>query len=168
MNGNATELGGGLLEGEGGTVALLTSTSGDLDGDGSPDQAAILVHDSRGSGVFYYLNVFLSDDSGGLRLAGEEFLGDRIKLDFMELYRAGSISTVTGVSRHPDDYGQLYAAYFTHGRDQAYSEDPGVFVTRHWKIDDGKLVAVEDYKKVRKRPIWRFGKTLSPKKMSCQ
>ncbi|MDH3213650.1 MAG: hypothetical protein OEM05_14290 [Myxococcales bacterium] len=145
VNGNAVELEGSILDGEGGTVSLLISTPGDLDGDASNDQAAILVHDSRGSGVFYYLNVLLNDGNGALGLAGEAFLGDRIKLDFMEIYGVGSVSRGTDVPIHPDDYGQLVVAYYTHGRDQAYAESPGVYVTRHWKIDDGMLVAVEDY-----------------------
>ncbi len=145
INGTSVELEGGVLEREDGTVSLLTSKRGDLDGDASDDQAAILVHNSRGSGVLYYLNVLLNDGNGALRLVGEEFLGDRIKLDFMEIYRAESVSPLTGVPIHPDDYGQLVVAYYTHDRDQAYGEDPGLYVTRHWKIDDGKLLVMENY-----------------------
>jgi len=145
IEGNTIKLEGGILEGKDGVVSLLTSTSGDLDGDASGDQAAILVHNSRGSGVFYYLNVLLSNGNGAPRLAGEAFLGDRIKLDFMEIYGAGSISPLTGVPIHPDDHGQLVVAYYIHGRDQAYAENPGVYISRHWKIDNGKLVSVEDY-----------------------
>jgi len=145
INGKSVELKDGILEGEDGTVSLLISAPGDLDGDASSDQATILVLNSRGSGVFYYLNVLLNDGNGALRLAGEAFLGDRIKLDFMDIYRAGSVSPLTGVPIHQDDYGQLVVAYYTHGRNQAYAENPEVYVTRHWKVDDGKLVAVEDY-----------------------
>ena len=145
IDGNAVELAGGIPEGEDGTVSLLTSTPGDLDGDGTDDQAAILVHNSHGSGVFYYLNVLRNHGNGAPRLVGEELLGDRIKLEFMEIYQAGSVSPLTGVPIHPDDYGQLVVAYYTHDRDQAYAEEPRVYVTRHWKIDDDKLVAVEDY-----------------------
>jgi hypothetical protein len=146
INGTSVELEGGVLEREDGTVSLLTSKRGDLDGDASDDQAAILVHNSRGSGVLYYLNVLLNDGNGALRLVGEEFLGDRIKLDFMEIYRAESVSPLTpGVPIHPDDFGQLVVAYYWYDHDQAYGEDPGVFVTRHWKIDDGKLLLVEPY-----------------------
>ena len=42
----------------------------------SADQAAILVLNSRGSGVFCYLNALLIDGKGGLELVGEAFLGD--------------------------------------------------------------------------------------------
>ncbi len=145
IEGKPLELEGGVLEGEDGTVSLLTSASGDLDGDAAGDQAAILVHNSRGSGVFYYLNVLLNDGKGGLGLAGEAFLGDRIKFDFMQIYGAGSVSRLTGVAIHPDDHGQLVVGYYVHDRDQAYAESPTIYLTRHWKISDGKLVSVEDY-----------------------
>jgi hypothetical protein len=145
IEGKTLELEGGTLAGEDGTVSLLTSTRGDLDGDAAGDQAAILVHSSRGSGVFYYLNVLLDDGKGGLRLAGEAFLGDRIKFDFMDIYGAGSVSRLSGIPIHPDDHGQLVVGYYVHGRDQAYAENPTVYLTRHWKIDEGKLVSVEDY-----------------------
>jgi hypothetical protein len=151
IEGNAIELEHGILKGEDGTVSLLTSTSGDLDGDASVDKAAILVHNSRGSGVFYYLNVLLNDGNGALRLAGEAFLGDRIKLDFMEIYGAGSVSPLTGAPIPPDEHGQIVVAYYIHGRDQAYAENPGVYVTRHWKIEDGKLVLVEGYCKIQQK-----------------
>jgi hypothetical protein len=145
IEGKTLELEGGTLAGEDGTVSPLTSTWGDLDGDAAGDQAAILVHSSRGSGVFYYLNVLLDDGKGGLRLAGEAFLGDRIKFDFMDIYGAGSVSRLSGIPIHPDDHGQLVVGYYVHGRDQAYAENPTVYLTRHWKIDEGKLVSVEDY-----------------------
>jgi hypothetical protein len=117
----------GTYEGEDGAVSLLISTSGDLNGDAAIDVAAILVLNSRGSGVFYYLNVLL------------------IKFDFMDIYGAGSVSRLTGVSIHPDDHGQLVVGYYVHGPEQAYTGSPAIYVTRHWKIDDRKLVSVEDY-----------------------
>lgn len=145
VEGSALELEGGVFEGEDGAVSLLTSTSGDLDGDDADDQATILVHKSRGSGVFYYLNVLLNDGNGGLGLAGEAFLGDRIKFDFMDIYGPDSVSGLTGVPIHPDDHGQIVIGYYIHGPEQAYAESPGIYVTRHWKIDDRKLLSVEDY-----------------------
>ncbi len=145
IDGSAVELESGTLEGEGGNVSFLTSTSGDMDGDGSSDLAVILVHDSPGSGVFYYLNVFLNDGNEAYGLAGEDFLGDRIKFDLSQIYQEGSVSSLTGVPIHPDDYGQLVVGYYFHGPEQAFAEDPSVFLTRHWKVQDGKLVALENY-----------------------
>jgi len=145
IDGGAVELESGTLEGGGSKVSFLTSTSGDMDGDGSSDLAVVLVHDSPGSGVFYYLNVFLNDGNEAYRLAGEDFLGDRIKFDYSQIYQEGSVSTLTGVSIHPSDYGQLVVGYYFHGPDQAFAEDPSVFLTRHWKVQDGSLVALENY-----------------------
>ena len=145
IEGNQVRLDGGFFESEDGTVSLLTTISGDLDGDAADDQATILVLDSRGSGVFYYLNVLLNDGKGGLGLAGEAFLGDRIKFDFMDIYGEGSVSRLTGVPIHPDDHGRLDVGYYVHGPEQAYAESPGIYVTRHWRVEDEKLVAVEDY-----------------------
>ena len=145
IEGNAVEFEGGIFDGEDGTVSLQTTTSGDLNGDTAGDQAAILVHNSRGSGVFYYLNVLLNDGNGALRVAGEVFLGDRIKFDFMEIYGEGSLARGTDAPIHPDDHGQLVVGFYIHGSEQAYAENPEIYVTRHWKIGDGKLVSVEDY-----------------------
>ena len=89
--------------------------------------------------------MFLNDGNEAYRLAGEDFLGDRIKFDFMAIYEEGSVSTLTGFPIHPADYGQLVVGYYFHGPEQAFAEDPAIFLTRHWKINDGKLVAVENY-----------------------
>ena len=145
IEGNQVQLEGGFFEGEDGTVSLLTAISGDLDGDAADDQAAILVLDSRGSGAFYYLNVLLNDGNGTLGQAREVFLGDRIKFDFMDIYGAESVSRLTGVPIHPEDYGKLVVGYYIQGDDQAYADDPGLYLTRHWKIESGRLVLVEDY-----------------------
>ena len=145
IEGNQVQLEGGLFESEDGTVSLLTVISGDLDGDTADDRAAILVLDSRGSGVFYYLNVLLNDGNGTLGRAREEFIGDRIKFDFMDIYGAESVSRLTGVPIHPDDHGQLVVGYYIHGPEQAYAERPGIYITRHWKVESGKLVMVGDY-----------------------
>jgi len=145
IEGNQVHLEGGFFESDDGTVSLLTAISGDLDGDAADDQAAILVLDSRGSGVFYYLNVLLNDGNGTLGQAREEFIGDRIKFDFMDIYGAESVSRLTGVPIHPDDHGQLVVGYYIHGPEQAYAETPGIYITRHWKIESGRLVMLEDY-----------------------
>ena len=113
--------------------------------DAADDQVALLVLDSSGSGVFYYLNVLLNDGNGTLGQSRETFIGDRIKFDFMDIYGAESVSRMTGVPIHPDDYGQLVVGYYIHGPEQAYAEKPGIYITRHWKIESGRLVMVDDY-----------------------
>lgn len=143
IEGRPVSLESGSFTGSDGTISLLTSTSGDLDGDTAADQAAILVHSSRGTGTFYYLNVLLTDHPKSP--ARVVFLGDRIRFDYIDIYEEGSVSRLTGVPIHRDDYGKLVVGYYTHGPDQAFAEIPEIYVTRHWKVAGGKLVAVEDY-----------------------
>ena len=81
--------------GEDGRVSLLASAMGDLNDDGRDDSGVILRLNSKGSGVFYYLNVFLDEGDDGWRFVGEGLLGDRIKFDFLDIYREGSVSSVT-------------------------------------------------------------------------
>ena len=128
-----------------GKVSLLASVSGDLNEDGRKDRAVILVLDSVGSGVFYHLNVFLVDGKGECRFVGEDYLGDRIKFNFLDIYAEGSVSSLTGVSIHPNDYGQLVVAYSVHASKQSFAEEPILYLTKHWKVEDGKLVLIEDY-----------------------
>jgi len=128
-----------------GKVSLLTSISGDLNEDGRGDRAVILILNSVGSGVFYHLNVFLDDGKGEWRFVGEEFIGDRIRFDFLDIYAEGSVSSITGIPIHPDDYGKLVVAFSVRSSEQSYAEEPSLYLTRHWKVKDGALVLIEDY-----------------------
>jgi hypothetical protein len=130
--------------GQDGTVSLLASATGDLNDDGRDDRGVILRLDSKGSGVFYYLNVFLDEGDDGWRLVGEEFLGDRVKSDFMDIDGKGSFVPGTDVPIHPDDYGQLAVGFFIHGN-QPFAEPPDLYLTKHWRVDEGKLVLMENY-----------------------
>lgn len=144
IEGKHVQLEGGFFESEDGTISLLTAISADLNGDDADDQAAILVLNSRGSGVFYYLNVLLNDGNGTPGQAREVFLGDRIRFDFMDVYDAESVSRLTGIPIHADDRSQLVVGYYTHGPEQAYAQKPGLHITRHWKVENSRLVMVED------------------------
>jgi len=128
-----------------GNVSLLALVSGDLNEDGRDDRAAIVVLNSVGSGVFYHLNVFLDDGKSGWRFVGEEFLGDRIRFDFLDIYAEGAVSSITGAPIHPDDYGRLVVAFFVRSSRQSLAEEPNLYITKHWKVEDGKLVLIEDY-----------------------
>jgi len=142
INGKRVQLG---EPGADGKVSLLASVSGDLNGDGRDDRAVILILNSVGSGVFYHLNVFLDDGKSEWRFVGEEFLGDRIRFDFLDIYAEGSVSSITGVPIHPDDYGKLVVAFSVRSSEQSYAEEPSLYLTRHWKVEDGRLVLIEDY-----------------------
>ena len=103
---------------------MLTSVSGDLSGDARDDRAVILILNSVGSGAFYHLNVFLDDGKSEWRFVGEESLGDRIKFDFLDIYADGSVSSITGVPIHPDDYGKLVVAFSARSNEQSFAKEP--------------------------------------------
>ena len=126
-------------------TAKKRSPLGNQNGDGRDDRAVILVLNSVGSGVFYYLNVFLDDPKSQWRFVGEEFLGDRIKFDFLQIYAEGSASSITGVPIHPLDYGQLVVAFSARSNQQSFTEEPSLYLTRHWKVKNEGLVLMEDY-----------------------
>ena len=128
-----------------GKVSLVVAVTGDLNKDGRDDRAVFLVQDSAGSGVFYFLNVFLHDRESHLRLIGEEFLGDRIKFDFVDIYKQGSVSSITGVAIHPDDYGQLVVAFSTRTNEQSFADEPTLYLTKNWKVKAGKLNLTGNY-----------------------
>lgn len=142
INGNRVQPG---ERGADSKVSLLASVNGDLNGDGREDRAVILVLNNVGSGIFYHLNVFLDDGKSEWRFVGEEFLGDRIRFDFLEIYAEGSVSSITGVPIHPDDYGQLVVAFSTRSSEQSFAEEPSLYLTRHWKVEHGRLVLIENY-----------------------
>ena len=142
INGKRVQLGEPSADGK---VSLLASVSGDFNEDGRDDRAVILILNSIGSGVFYHLNVFLDDGKSEWRFVGEEFLGDRIRFDFLDIYDEGSVSSITGVPIHPDDYGQLVVAFFVRSSEQSFAEEPSLYLTRHWKVEEGRLVLIEDY-----------------------
>ena len=97
------------------------------------------------TGVFYYLNALLNDGKGNLSYVGEEFLGDRMKFDYITIYGKGSLVPHTDIPIPPVDYGNITVAYFLHNKGQAFTEDPQLYITRHWKVDGGKLILLEQY-----------------------
>jgi len=54
-------------------------------------------------------------------------------------------SSITGVPIHPDDHGQLIVAFFAHSTEQSFAEEPSLYLTRHWKVEGGVLVRIDDY-----------------------
>ena len=142
INGTPVRLGD--IRGDG-AVSLQASVGGDLNDDGREDLAAVLVSNSDGSGVFYHLNVFTANGDGGWRFVGEELLGDRVRFDFLDIYGEGSVSSVTDVPIHPDDYGMLVAAYYTRSGEQSFADEPELYITKHWRVADGALVQIENY-----------------------
>jgi hypothetical protein len=141
IEGTAIRLVDNVFESEDGTVSLVDSTRGDVDNDGHDDLVAVLVLNSKGSGVFYYLNVLLGSGEGDWRSAGEEFLGDRIDFDFITIYGDGSTAPHTDVPVHPDDYGVIVLGFGTRSADQSFAEAPKLYITRSWRVIDGKIIS---------------------------
>ena len=121
-------LGDNTYESLSGGVGGAYETRGDLDGDGDKDVVVILVLNSRGSGVFFYLNVLLSDGFGDYSLAGSAFLGDRIRLDDVAIDRKTA---------------QARIEFREHGPGQAMMEEPAQSVARIFYVADGALNEVD-------------------------
>lgn len=64
------------------TVQYQKSATGDLNGDGTPDAAVILIADTSGSGTFIYLAAMVSGQSG-LENRDTIYLGDRVIVETM-------------------------------------------------------------------------------------
>lgn len=47
---------------------------------------------------------FLDDGKSEWRFVGGEFLGDRIRFDFLDIYAEGAVSSITSIPIYPDDY----------------------------------------------------------------
>ncbi len=73
---------------------------GDIDGDGVPDAAVVLVAETGGSGIFYYLAPVLNR-SGTPEALAPVLLGDRIEMQALSV-EAGEIS-VDMLTAGPDD-----------------------------------------------------------------
>jgi len=58
---------------------------------------------------------------------------------------AGSVSSITGVAIHPDDYGQLVVAFSTRTNEQSFADEPTLYLTKNWKVKAGKLSLIENY-----------------------
>lgn len=145
IEGSPVQFRSGSHHGEDGNASIVASATGDLNGDNNDDLVVVLRLNSVGSGIFYYINAFLHEGPGKRVNVGEAFLGDRIQIEFLDIYEGGSVSVLTGVAIHPADYGQFVAGYHTHSQDQAFAEKPNLFVTRHWQVTDGRLVLIEDF-----------------------
>lgn len=111
--------------GESGVAYFGNDVLGDLDGDGASDAAFLFTYDGGGSGTFYYVTVALHKD-GGYTGTNAVFLGDRIAPQTTEI--RGREVIVNYADRKPGE---------------PMSAQPSVGVSKHLKIENGALVAVE-------------------------
>jgi len=95
---------------------------GDVNGDGTEDAVVTLVVDPGGSGTFTYL-VLVLNEAGTARPLAAVWLGDRIIIKSIVL-RPGAVR-VTMLLRKPD---------------APMSAEPGIEVTRTFKLQGDKLI----------------------------
>lgn len=81
-------------------TVLDMNARGDLDGDGVPDAAVVLVYWGGGSGVFNYLAAVINDHGTPRHVASAE-LGDRVRIDGIAV--AGGQATVHLTVQGPND-----------------------------------------------------------------
>ena len=106
-------------------IQLGKWATGDLDGEGGGDAAAITIEQTGGSGTFYFVHALVGED-GDLRDAGVAFLGDRIRVE--------------GVSIHD---GAIVVALLDRAPDAAMASAPTVAVIRRFTLQGGALVELE-------------------------
>jgi hypothetical protein len=81
-------------------VQLLKGMGGDLNGDGVPDGAVVLLMDTGGSGRFIYLATLL-DKNGQLANNATAFLGDRVRVENIAI--DGSAVSLALIKHAPED-----------------------------------------------------------------
>ena len=106
-------------------IQLGKWATGDLDGEGGGDAAAITIEQTGGSGTFYFVHALVGED-GDLRDAGVAFLGDRIRVE--------------GVSIHN---GAITVALLDRAPDAAMASEPTIAVIRRFTLQGGELVELE-------------------------
>lgn len=105
------------------TTVTDTQATGDLDGDGRPDTAVVLVNQPGGTGSFYYLAVLLNGSSG-VSATPATLLGDRIAVTSLRL-----------------DGKTLVVDLLDHASGQPMAASPTVAVTKRFVVDAGALKA---------------------------
>ncbi len=114
-----------------GSVEKLETTTfdkpavGDLNGDGKNDSAILLVQDSGGSGLFYYL-VAVINDAGVAKNTNSIFIGDRIE----------PVSVVIKANR-------IELNYVDRNPNEPMTADPTVKIKKTFEVRDTNLVEVK-------------------------
>ena len=106
-------------------IRLDKWSTGDLDGVGGADAAAITIEDPGGSGSFSYVHALVNEE-GELHDADTAFLGDRVRVE--------------GVSVHD---GVITVAMLDRPPDAPYVEAPSVPVIRRFRLAGESLEELE-------------------------
>ena len=101
-----------------------TPAHGELDDDQQADAAVILVHQSGGSGTFYYLAAAIKGEDG-YRGTNAVLLGDRLTPQFVRIQRR-----------------VIAAGFRDRGPSESFASTPTIDVTRYAILDDQTLIPV--------------------------
>ena len=107
------------------TVTFNKPAIGDLNHDGKNDSAVLLVQDSGGSGLFYYL-VAIIDEAGVAKNTNSIFIGDRIEPKNI------SISN-----------NKIRLDFVDRNIDEPMSAEPTVKKTKFFEVNKGDLMPVK-------------------------
>ena len=124
VNGYQEELIGPGSDAKRVTKYFGNEAEGDLNGDDQKDVAFYLTQDGGGSGTFYYLVASLKVGDG-YKGTDAILIGDRIAPDTTQIKN-----------------GEIIANYVDRKPGEPMSTQPSVGVTKHFRVQDGKLVSL--------------------------
>lgn len=130
---------GGKLKNEYENYSIVDYSIGDINKDGIQDLFILLVNNSQGSGSFYFTNLFIGKASGELEFIEENFIGDRIKFNYITIYQAKQKHPITNIDVNAKDYGVFSLGYYTYAINQPFSNEPKLFMSPEWKMINGKV-----------------------------
>ncbi len=101
-------------------------TVGDVNGDGKPDVAVVLIHTPGGSGTFQFVAVVLNDGTEKGKTSNAELLGDRISVEKLSIVD-----------------GQIVVDYLDRRSGEPMVTPPSVQATKKFVVKEGKLVGAQ-------------------------
>ncbi len=108
------------------TTVFGEPTVGDLNGDGVPDSAVILVQNTSGSGTFYYVAAALQTTEG-IKGTNAILLGDRIAPQTLEI-----------------NGSEIIANYADRNAGEPMTTNPSVGVSKYLKVNGMQLKEIEN------------------------
>lgn len=104
------------------SMIIASPVSGDMDGDGDDDLSLFILHQTGGSGSFYYVAV-AKNESGTYLGSNALYLGDRVRPKDLVIKE-----------------GALHARYFVRHPGEPMSSRPSILKTTVFYLQNGKLI----------------------------